>query len=388
MIRNKGAMVYHYCDLNAFINIIKTRKLWLSDVKKSNDSIEGKYLALLMLQSLNNGMKFGFYDDKIYEEASVLEAEKIFNSFLNNKSFRKYIPKGYTIDSLEKIEKEIEQIAERRIAEKDLSELEMGEVKKIESDLLGDEDDFPAMPGEEYYCDKFETPIYTTCFSENGDLLSQWRGYAADGTGIAIGFRKDILNKWHLIDNPNFRCDFTNVEYDFKKTWEYACKSTNKVLDLIEKKNRYKQVTRKINAMGEVERTLNDILSYSPYFKQESFSEEMEYRLIFTNGVSMIDGEIFIDSQSVEHVNSQISNFELGELKYRVTKDNICSYYELSFSNVANDLIGEIVIGPKSRTTTADVEFILSTYGYNPTKIDDLYDQRCVYIRRSSLSYR
>ena len=73
----------------------------------------------------------------------------------------------------------------------------------------------------------------------------------------------------------------------------------------------------------------------------------------------MIDGKIFIDNQSREQVNSQINNFELGELKYRVTKDNICSDYELSFSNVADDLIGEIVIGPKSRTTTADVEFIL-----------------------------
>lgn len=176
MIRGKGAMVYHYCDLNAFLNIIKTRKLWLSDVKKSNDSIEGKYLALLMLQSLDSGIKLGFYDDKVYEESNVLEAAETLNSFLNNKSFRKYIPKGYTIDSLEKIEKVIEQIAEGKIPEKDLSELETGEVKKIDSDLLRDEDDFPAMPGEEYYCDKFETPIYTTCFSENGDLLSQWRG--------------------------------------------------------------------------------------------------------------------------------------------------------------------------------------------------------------------
>src|SRR5271154_3613127 len=26
------------------------------------------------------------------------------------------------------------------------------------------------------------------CLSEDGDLLSQWRGYAADGGGIAIGF--------------------------------------------------------------------------------------------------------------------------------------------------------------------------------------------------------
>lgn len=28
------------------------------------------------------------------------------------------------------------------------------------------------------------------CFSEDGDLLSQWRGYASDATGIAIGFSR------------------------------------------------------------------------------------------------------------------------------------------------------------------------------------------------------
>jgi hypothetical protein len=30
-------------------------------------------------------------------------------------------------------------------------------------------------------------PVYITCFCEDGDLLSQWRGYADPG-GYAIGF--------------------------------------------------------------------------------------------------------------------------------------------------------------------------------------------------------
>jgi hypothetical protein len=31
------------------------------------------------------------------------------------------------------------------------------------------------------------------CLSEEGDLLSQWRGYAADATGVAIGFSSSYL---------------------------------------------------------------------------------------------------------------------------------------------------------------------------------------------------
>lgn len=33
------------------------------------------------------------------------------------------------------------------------------------------------------------------CLSEQGDLLSQWRGYAGDATGLSIGFSKDWLER-------------------------------------------------------------------------------------------------------------------------------------------------------------------------------------------------
>ncbi|WP_329338545.1 DUF2971 domain-containing protein [Streptomyces sp. NBC_01352] len=36
--------------------------------------------------------------------------------------------------------------------------------------------------------------VYVSCFCENGDLLSQWRGYGGVG-GYAIGFRSDVLEK-------------------------------------------------------------------------------------------------------------------------------------------------------------------------------------------------
>ena len=32
------------------------------------------------------------------------------------------------------------------------------------------------------------------CLSEKGDLLSQWRGYANDASGVSIGFSSDYLN--------------------------------------------------------------------------------------------------------------------------------------------------------------------------------------------------
>ena len=36
---------------------------------------------------------------------------------------------------------------------------------------------------------------YLACFSSEGDLLSQWRAYANDGAGFAIGFSKDAIKR-------------------------------------------------------------------------------------------------------------------------------------------------------------------------------------------------
>lgn len=54
------------------------------------------------------------------------------------------------------------------------------------------------------------------CLSEEGDLLSQWRGYAADATGFSIGFSKKYLlsltERLKGDNQPGF--SLQKVEYD------------------------------------------------------------------------------------------------------------------------------------------------------------------------------
>ncbi|WP_346867458.1 DUF2971 domain-containing protein [Clostridium sp. UBA1353] len=40
-----------------------------------------------------------------------------------------------------------------------------------------------------------ESSIYITCFSRNGDLLSQWRAYGDNGKGVSIGFNSKLISK-------------------------------------------------------------------------------------------------------------------------------------------------------------------------------------------------
>ena len=58
----------------------------------------------------------------------------------------------------------------------------------------------------------FSMKTFWFCFSESKDKLSQWRGYAQDGKGIAIGFNKDVLEELNQISK--FHTAFGKVIYD------------------------------------------------------------------------------------------------------------------------------------------------------------------------------
>ncbi len=51
--------------------------------------------------------------------------------------------------------------------------------------------------------DRSEHQVFVACFCEQGDLLSQWRSYGANG-GYAIGFRSQELNDLSTSDSGNF----------------------------------------------------------------------------------------------------------------------------------------------------------------------------------------
>jgi hypothetical protein len=46
---------------------------------------------------------------------------------------------------------------------------------------------------------------FVACFCEDGDLLSQWRGYGGSGAGFALGFSRSWLSCSALVDDAKFR---------------------------------------------------------------------------------------------------------------------------------------------------------------------------------------
>lgn len=61
-------------------------------------------------------------------------------------------------------------------------------------------------------------PYYATCFSSDGDLLSQWRAYADGSRGVAIGFKPSELltatRHWQSrkLVKVDYTCHDTNLD--------------------------------------------------------------------------------------------------------------------------------------------------------------------------------
>ena len=126
----------------------------------------------------------------------------------------------------------------------------------------------------------FNSERYVTCFSMDGDLLSQWRAYAKYGKGVAIGFDFKLLKT-------------TTAQISSIKRIEYDVNNQNKkikefiqiIIQFFEKKNEmiyWEDSTYEESVATIVIKYLEDIIAS---YKHPSFGEEQEYRFQY-----VIDG--------------------------------------------------------------------------------------------------
>lgn len=235
---------------------------------------------------------------------------------------------------------------------------------------------------------------YVCCFSEDGDLLSQWRGYASDGSGFSIGFNSDIFPCSHemprmanLGDGNKEKLSLSRIEYD-------ADKQKSLVKHLVEFALRYEENGRQFDTnLMQVQSAYLDYISQEmgvqqpfPYFdasmdavirwlvgyaviaKNPAFHEEKEHRLIHAP---------FIMANRITNKTTQ-SLFELSEPKYRISGNRICSYYEFDFSEYVKDgIVQEVILGPKNDTSGSDLRALLGRM-----------DKPDIEIKKSRVSYR
>lgn len=195
---------------------------------------------------------------------------------------------------------------------------------------------------------------YLFCLSEDHDSLSQWRAYSNNATGVSIGFAPKQLNVKHQWpwENENFDYNISILKVEYSKKSQEET-----ILRLAEKYKNDIKINKKFKAFSESTEFALELTDLSMIFKNSSFEEEKEWRIIHTP----IDA--IFSNQTIKYP-------DLSELKFRTTDQNIKTYYELSLNSIFNSsLIPEIILGPKSQIDIPELIMFLKTNGLNNTKI-------------------
>lgn len=211
------------------------------------------------------------------------------------------------------------------------------------------------------------------CLSEEGDLLSQWRGYADDASGVSIGFSHAYLDwlgeEFKTKGVPSFT--LRKAVYELSGQDELVEPTYNQAKIFIEK-GAYKlsglrglldtrtdeevELDRKAHesAFRALHMTLIGLFAQLYLLKAYGFREEREWRLI-----------------------SYFVGRGADSCDYRATTRSIIPYREYELLESERQPIREIVLGPKHLTPIHMVEEFLKQSGFEN-----------VQVRRSEATYR
>lgn len=207
-----------------------------------------------------------------------------------------------------------------------------------------------------------EQLFHVCCFSVDSDSLNQWAMYAGDASGLAIGFDG---TKFEELKEINGNIDYGKIEYSV----DSLCDMINDRLDNMVQI--YKEQRNNNNFYwyeNFVKYLIDDFLKIVYMYKNSSFEQEHEYRLVlnckpYSYFKNKDNGYVF--SQKFIKNKMEISDkFELGDIGYYTSRGRLVSYRPLKIKNF-NSIINEIVIGPKSLVTKHDIEIILMANGIN-----------------------
>lgn len=118
--------------------------------------------------------------------------------------------------------------------------------------------------------------VYVCCFCMKDDLLSQWRSYGANGTGVSLEFDPSGFQAMTGPECPHGLLRFWRVFYDHGEQQTIIANVLRLVWDQYEGQPT-EILARKAAAV---------IRFFVPTFKHGDFREEEEWRLIFTPGAA------------------------------------------------------------------------------------------------------
>jgi hypothetical protein len=175
--------------------------------------------------------------------------------------------------------------------------------------------------------------VYCGCFSAKPDDLSQWRGYADEGRGLAIGF--DLGEICALPENKPGVLRCVDVEY----CEEEQRKKAESVVEEFGSPSKCAFGNDPLkHPRSQAWKAYYDLSRFAPRCKNPSFRSEEETRVILhpSNDSSFRD--------PILDYRKSVARFPAGEVEFRFRGERIIPYVTIT---VPRTSIKEIVFGPR-----------------------------------------
>lgn len=197
-------------------------------------------------------------------------------------------------------------------------------------------------------------------YSLDGDVLSQWRAYADNGRGFAIGFSAKLMQMPAKQLRVLYDKDTQIRELlgNLKHIYEYEKSIGFKFDDQFQ---------------SHCANLALDLCAY----KNPAFREEKEIRLVHVSGVAPEGQSKKIVALGARDQDGKRLSDPI-EIRFRISDGVAIPYVVLDYTNGRiTSPIKEVVLGPRNENSTSNIGFFLNTIG-----------MLGVTIRRSSASYR
>ena len=201
----------------------------------------------------------------------------------------------------------------------------------------------------------YKSSRYIACFSNNGDLLSQWRAYGNQGKGIALGF-----DTYNINDFADGYVNGMYIEYREELQKNIIQEIIKIILDYFENIKDFLDWGKYDSEFLISNCIIQFLEEFISAFKHPSFSEEKEFRL-----------EYKID----KNINKEDNN----KLLFRSNGNLIIPFFKLKYIDKKDNLsitnrklpLEKIIIGPSVdfKLNKLSIESFLSKNGYNDVKI-------------------
>lgn len=303
-----GTILYHYCNCNTFYSIVKGKQIWMTDISRSNDYDEMEILLPEIYYAIEDEYKAAPFE-LIYKGKKGIEA--------------------------------LQQL-----------------LYAISNELIRTRNN------------GFLTS-YVVCFSEEGDLLGQWRGYANNGKGCSIGFSLNELQRY--CDSTGGNITIQRVEYIAKTDRDLIAHDRAKGL-LYEIRSVRDEVKRLPQSKSFTERdidegmllfllsTFEDCILDSLHYKWNGFQEEKEWRMYFKD-ITKDDRLLYAEKKDLSNLMKIVQGkYDIfhNRIDFYAKEDSIISYFPVNLMDLSDNPIKTVFLGPKNRSYKQDIKLLFA----------------------------